>query len=90
MIIMDEINIYYWAHSEFDELNTPVFKDLIRKADVIFREHVDDDLDITSEIQKDVNQYSQKGVASEKFERIILNAADDFTNTLFLLRYTKI
>ncbi|MFH1500441.1 MAG: hypothetical protein ABIE22_00675 [archaeon] len=63
---MNPALFYFWAHSEYNELDTEKARELIERADVIFEEHVSSDFAITDEIERDFKAFIERGIVSEK------------------------
>lgn len=74
---------YFWAHSNIEELKTPTLTELVKRADVIFKELVSSDMDITAEIEGDCNEYSLNGKISEKLRSQINHPASEEDRFLF-------
>lgn len=95
---MENINpvlFYFWAHGSIEntkesmiELDTLILKKLIKRANIIFKEFITDDIETVYQIEKDWNDYISNGEMSETL-RLCLDGQFPDTHTLYMAELMK-
>jgi hypothetical protein len=83
----DPALFYFWAHDDAEDLKTDTCRELVRRADIIFNEGVTPDVSISTQIERDLNDCSRKGVLSDNLRRTL--EANPEGPDAFLLSLTR-